>query len=366
MKRKLCLRGIKYIEDDGTIHLDTNVGCIDDLIEMADNNDPTLKYNIDMRKVHAIRNSLCKLKGMVGLKPVKQMLVRQIVYFLQGFHNEDMLHTVIQGPPGVGKTMLAQIIGQIYHDLNIFNRGRHVDRHRNDRGEGGNHEGCCGSPPPPPPLSFKIARRSDLIGEYLGTTAKKTQAVIDSCKGGVLLIDEAYALGNSEGKDMYSKECIDTLNQNLSENKGNFLCIIAGYQKSLDSSFFRYNEGLRRRFPFVYTLDKYTVEELFEILKCIFEREHWRVSKTDGEAIRKLLKKHYARFENMAGDMETLALNIKLEHSSRVLFMHRSHKRVVTVDDVRRGMERFVAIKDAAKKATEERSLPPPMSHMYL
>lgn len=359
MKRKLCLRGIKYIEDDGTIHLATNVGCIDDLIEMAENNDPTLKYNIDMRKVHAIRNSLCKLKGMVGLKSVKQMLVKQIVYFLQGFHNEDMLHTVIQGPPGVGKTMLAQIIGQIYHDLNIFDMGRF--KRNNDRKD---HEGSCETPPPL--LSFKIARRSDLIGEYLGTTAKKTQAVIDSCKGGVLLIDEAYALGNSEGKDMYSKECIDTLNQNLSENKGNFLCIIAGYQKSLDSSFFRYNEGLRRRFPFVYTLEKYTVEELFEILKCIFEREHWRVSKTDGEAIRKLLKKHYALFENMAGDMETLALNIKLEHSSRVLFMHRSHKRVVTCEDVGNGMERFVTIKDAAMKATEEQSSPPMMSHMYL
>lgn len=343
MKRKLCMRGVKYIDDDGTIHLNMDVRSIDDLIEMADIHSARRKYNIDMRKVHAIQRSLRRLKAMVGLKEVKQMLVKQIVYFLQGFHNDDMLHTVIQGPPGVGKTMLAQIIGQIYHDLNIFDKQE----------EDGELE---------PPMRFVIARRSDLIGEYLGTTAKKTQGVIDRCRGGVLLIDEAYALGNNEGKDMYSKECIDTLNQNLSENKANFLCIIAGYQKSLDSSFFRYNEGLRRRFPFVYTLSKYSVEELYDILKSIFEREKWRMSKKDANEICALLKKHYDRFENMAGDMETLALNTKLEHSSRVLFMHPSHKRVITPEDMKMGLERFVEI----KKLTEVDDNPPMMSHMYL
>ena len=65
----------------------------------------------------------------------------------------------------------------------------------------------------------KIVKRKDLIGEYLGHTAVKTQKVIDECKGGVLFIDEAYSLGNTDKKDTYSKECIDTINQNLTEKK---------------------------------------------------------------------------------------------------------------------------------------------------
>ena len=88
---------------------------------------------------------------------------------------------------------------------------------------------------------FKIVKRSDLIGKYLGHTAAKTQKVIDSCKGGVLFIDEAYSLGNPEGRDSFSKECIDTINQNLTENKANLLCIIAGYKDALDKCFFAYN-----------------------------------------------------------------------------------------------------------------------------
>jgi len=76
-----------------------------------------------------------------------------------------------------------------------------------------------------------VARRSDLVAGFLGQTAMKTQEVIDSAKGGVLLIDEAYSLGNEEKKDSFAKECIDTINQNLTEGKGDFICIIAGYKE---------------------------------------------------------------------------------------------------------------------------------------
>ena len=338
MKRKLSLSGLKYIDEDGVHHISRSIDSIDDLIEMSDMYRYNKRYNIDLWKICSIRSSLMKLKRMVGLTEVKRTIVKQIIYFLQGFHNDDMLHTVIQGPPGVGKTMLAQIIGEIYHHMNIFNK--------EDNDE----------------IKFVIARRSDLIGEYLGTTAKKTQGVIDACKGGVLLIDEAYALGNKEGKDIYSKECIDTLNQNLSENKNNFLCIIAGYKSSLERSFFSYNEGLRRRFPFVYTLSKYSVEELVLILKDIFEREGWKLCDSN-KSIQQILQAHYAKFENMAGDMETIALNTKLEHSERVLFLHPSVKRSITAEDVRRGVDKFLRAK---KECGEEEEEKPVMSHMYM
>ena len=74
--------------------------------------------------------------------------------------------------------------------------------------------------------TFKIVKRSDLIGEFLGHTAIKTQNIINESLGGVLFIDEAYSLGNnSKNADAYSKECIDVLTQNLTEHKGNFIVL---------------------------------------------------------------------------------------------------------------------------------------------
>lgn len=107
-------------------------------------------------------------------------------------------------------------------------------------------------------------KRSDLIGKYLGHTAKLTQEVFDNSKGGILFIDEAYSLGNPEQRDSFSKECIDTINQNLTENKDTVV-FIAGYKEQLNESFFSYNPGLNRRFKMRLTVDKYNAEDLRQI-----------------------------------------------------------------------------------------------------
>ena len=118
---------------------------------------------------------------------------------------------------------------------------------------------------------FVKARRSDLIAGYLGQTAKATQKIIDSAIGGVLFIDEVYSLGNSEKRDSFAKECIDTINENLTEKKTDFICIIAGYKDEIDSCFFSYNSGLERRFPVRFTIEEYKPEELFLIfIKSIY------------------------------------------------------------------------------------------------
>ena len=81
-----------------------------------------------------------------------------------------------------------------------------------------------------------------------------------------MLIDEAYSLGNAEGRDSFSKECIDCINQYLSENAEDFVCIIAGYKEELDNCFFKQNRGLERRFPWRYNIEQYKPEELYKIL----------------------------------------------------------------------------------------------------
>jgi len=91
--------------------------------------------------------------------------------------------------------------------------------------------------------------------------------MIDAAKGGVLFIDEVYSLGNAEKRDSFSKECIDTINENLTTKKTDFICIIAGYKEDIKDCFFAYNAGLERRFPIRFHIDEYNASELFSIFK---------------------------------------------------------------------------------------------------
>ena len=112
---------------------------------------------------------------------------------------------------------------------------------------------------------FKKVTRADLIAGYLGQTAIKTRKVIEECLGGVLFIDEAYALGNNEKSDSFSKECIDTLCEALSDHKDELMIIIAGYEKELKKCFFEYNEGLESRFVWRFSTEEYSPQELRKI-----------------------------------------------------------------------------------------------------
>lgn len=316
MKRKLSLSIIKEIDDHGVIHIDKSIDSLDDLIYLSNMYIPGYHYNIDLHRLKCIREPLIKLNKTIGLEKIKKDIIKHILFFLQDFHGntDDMMHTVIQGPPGVGKTMVGEIIGEIYWKLGII---KHATRRE---------------------YKFKIIKRSDLIGQYLGTTAKKTQDVINSCLGGVMFIDEAYSLGNEEKRDIYSKECIDTINQNLTDKKGQFLCIIAGYEKDLETCFFSYNSGLKRRFPFVYTIDKYSHEDLSRIFRTMLTKEKWKLN-IESSKLLEIFKDNYDVFVNMAGDIETLVFNCKLEHSSRVFCLNECHKNKVTEKDLLNALE---------------------------
>ena len=321
--------------EDEYININKKINNINDLIELGKLYNPKNKYNIDLLKIYNILNPLNKLKNMIGLTNVKKTIVNQIIYFLNDFDDSNnMMHTVIQGPPGVGKTMLGKIIGEIYYGLGILKgqESKKRDRDFNNKNK----------------FIFNIIKRSDLIGKYLGHTAIKTQKAIDKCSGGVMFIDEAYSLGNKEGRDSYSKECIDTINQNLTENKANFLCIIAGYKNALDKCFFAYNEGLRRRFTFIYTIDNYTAKELREIFILMINKNKWDYDKIPI----KFFKKNYSCFKNSAGDMETLFLNCKIKHSRRV-FGTESIKKKLTIEDINEGFKIFV---DNRKEVKEDDS----------
>ena len=304
----------------GIVEVLPAISSIDDLIELCHSWTPPKRRRGNTQFYYRLRrliDPLEKLQRMVGLHDIKHTILSQLLYFLQGLNDDklDMLHTVIQGPPGVGKTKLARILGEIYLSIGVLKSS-----------------------------AFVIARRSDLVGKYLGHTADKTQSVIDSCRGGVLLIDEAYSLGHAgDNKDSFSKECIDTLNQNLTENCNNFMCIIAGYENALNECFFSSNEGLARRFTFRYTLEPYKPDELYEIFLQMVRGDGWKIEIDPCKKglTQSFFKDHEKLFPNSAGDLETLYLHVKLGHARRLIVSEEKRPRFLNIDDVLEGLKGF-------------------------
>ena len=273
-------------------YLNLEINGIDDLIEIGNDYlkgkyDPYKKYNINVFTISKLVKPLSKLKKMIGMGNVKQDIFELLLYQLQEFDNsKDMLHTIIEGEPGVGKTDLAKIMAEIYQEM-----------------------GYCSN------KIVRFVKRSDLVGGYLGQTAIKTQKVLDECKGGILVIDEAYSLGSPDGRDSYSKECIDTLTSFLSESPDTIVFIM-GYHDDLEKSLFAMNKGLERRFSYRFTVNKYTPAELRQILFKIVRENGWDILE-ESEIPVEFFEKNEKSFIFNGGDMLNLFTKCKFTHSKR-------------------------------------------------
>jgi len=321
---------------------------LDELITLIKNIDESkYSYNFNVSKIRNILEPLKKLKSLIGLDNIKNQIVNQILYFLQCFetHN-DMLHTIIQGPSGVGKTTIAMIIGDIYYNMGILktksikknNKIINLDDLFDISYNLKNNVKKKTHP-------FKKVTRVDLVAGFVGQTALKTQEVIDSCNGGVLFIDEAYALGSIENSSNdFGKEAIDTIVSNLTDKKNSFLCIIAGYMEDLNKLFFSQNEGLARRFPFIYTIEKYTPVELFKIFcKNLTEDNHWFIDKSITEDFF-ITNNRY--FKNQGGDIETLIFLCKINYGKRSFCKNIINKKCISIDDL---LNAFIEFKNLHK-----------------
>ena len=308
------------------------------LINFSKNIDINKNFSFDVKKLKKLISPLEELKTFVGMENIKNSIIKQILYFLQNLDTDsNMMHTVITGLPGLGKTKLGYLLAEIYYKMNVFRRRDGENKYI--------------SPITNKEIDFKftIARRSDLIGEYVGHTAIKTQNLIDKALGGVLFIDEAYSVGNIDKKDTFSKECIDTINQNLTENKDKFLVIVAGYEDELESCFFNYNPGLQRRFAFRYNIEPYNFEELGFIF--INKLNEWKISDelkmVEGNNLYNFFKSNYNDFPNYGGDMESLFLSVKIAHSLRIFCKNPNLRKILIFEDIKKGFKIF---KDSKKK----------------
>lgn len=280
----------KEIINDDLLKMYKEINSIDDVI-LLEINEHRFSYmrNEKFARIYKIIPCLKQLKCLIGMENVKKEIFEHIGYFVHNLQNKsELMHIVITGPPGVGKTELGSIISKMYLKMGFLTSNK-----------------------------FIVAKRSDLIGKYLGETAIKTQEVINKALGGVLFIDEVYSLGNSELRDSFSKECIDTINQNLTDNKGKFLCIIAGYKEDIETCFFAYNKGLKRRFPITYNIDGYNAEQLFQILLKKTKDDGWMI--TDAIKVKDIIEKNIKIFKYFGGDIEIMLQKAKFIASSRFL-----------------------------------------------
>lgn len=319
-----------------SLHYDCAIRSIEDLLFLSEyypSVDKSKICNINFYALRRIAPSLRKLSTMIGLEGVKKQLFSMIVYHLQRFEkkNQDMLHSVIYGGPGVGKTKFITILGEIYASLGVLEHGK-----------------------------VNFVKRSDLVGQYLGHTAVKTRKVIEESKGGVLVIDEAYSLGDTEGRDSFSRECIDTLNQFLSEGKQDFVCIIAGYKEDLEQRFFKSNPGLERRFPFRFTIPDYSPKQLRDIFTSIVRENGWSVDLQELPV--SWFEKHKDCFKFNGGDMEIIFTKAKFAHSIRVFTGHKEQKKKLTKEDIEQGLQEFLE----ADNVKNRRHIQNMISHMYV
>ena len=288
---------------------------LQDLIDLINDNPiiQNVHYNFDLKKLHFIKNELELLNNMIGLNDIKTNILNQILFYIQNFHLKtgvNYMHTVIYGPPGTGKTEIAKIIGKIFSKLDILKNG-----------------------------TFRKVVRSDLIAGYLGQTALKTNKVIEEALGGVLFIDEAYALGNSEKRDSFAKECIDTLCEALSNHKDKLMVIIAGYEEELNSCFFNFNPGLKSRFPWILKTDHSTPEQLREIFLKKIKEINWDIKKDNVKV--DFFKENKDLFKYYGRDIEILVMKTTICHSKRVLCLDQEEKTILTNNDIENGLELF-------------------------
>lgn len=300
-------------------------------------------YNIDIETLHKIEEPLEELNNIIGMKVLKEAIVEQILFYLQNLHTNnknqkkddfDFMHTVIYGPPGTGKTEVAKIIGAIFSKMGILKKG-----------------------------TFKKVTRSELIAGYLGQTALKTRDVIKDSLGGVLFIDEAYSLGNENKQDSFSKECIDTLCESLSEHKSELMVIIAGYEDELNDCFFSLNQGLNSRFTWRFKIDEYSAEDLYNIFLKKINDYGWKLS-IDNNLSVKWFELNKYHFKSYGRDIEALFAKTKIAHSRRVFCLDGSLKKKLTIKDIENGLVMYVKNKNI--KQNDDDKFNKLMSSMYV
>lgn len=222
-----------------------------------------------------------ELDALIGLTTIKED-VKEIMAFAKiqkmrkdaGLKSVPVsLHLVFTGNPGTGKTTVARIIGRLYKQIGVLSKGQLIE-----------------------------VDRSGLVAGYVGQTALKTQDQIKKAMGGVLFIDEAYALAQKD--DAFGQEAIDTVLKAMEDHRDDLVVIVAGYTKPMEK-FINSNPGLKSRFNKYIEFPDYTIDELEQIFYLNCKKYDYVVEEDAQKQIRaRIISRKMQRQENFANARE--------------------------------------------------------------
>lgn len=384
---------------------------LDKLITSLDKKDPK-----QYRDLNLVRRTLIELRDMVGNEETKEQIASQVnkmIYMKEhGEMDGSMLHTVIFGSPGVGKTKLGCKIGAIYYGLGYLKEGSKFEgspsiqemqengmfsavfliiilltlmwtplvylykfigvwifligfvalliagmilykmRDSFDKIDGG-----VASSAPDHADIVKVVSGEDFIAGYLGQTALKTKVLLNSCLGRVLFIDEAYSmLGSDPIGDQFGMEAATCLNRFMSEHPNEIVVIFAGYEKQIKEGLFKKQPGIARRCMFHINIPDYTSKELFQIFSRQMSSKGWTIDRSD--KVLDLFEENYDAFPSFGGDCERLVNFCLTEHINRAIENESTQKddKILMYDEIQAGVN-LLRKNNIHKSKVEERGL---------
>lgn len=286
----------------------------------------------ELVKAEPMDKSMEKLMGeldaLIGLDEIKKKVREYTTYlnFLKirkekGFDDNERinLHAVFTGNPGTGKTTVANMLGMIYHEMGLLSKGHVLE-----------------------------VDRSDLVAEYIGQTAPKTKEAIKKARGGILFVDEAYALArkNDDSKD-FGKEAIEILLKEMSDGEGDIAIIVAGYPNEMNN-FLESNPGMRSRFSMFYDFVDYIPQELMQIARFTMTKRGVALSESAEEYLYKKLVDAYrnrdamfgnARYVNTLIDESKMNMGLRIMQSSNPANLTKEELSTIQSADIERIFE---------------------------
>ncbi len=276
--------------------------------------------------------------GLIGLTEIKRQIHEHTTYvsFLklrkERGYKEDKhihLHSIFSGNPGTGKTTVAGLIGSMYKSIGMLNKG-HVH----------------------------VVDRVDLVGEFIGQTAPKVKAAIEAARGGVLFIDEAYALArNKDDNKDFGKEVIEILVKEMGEVDCDFMVVAAGYPEEMEY-FVNSNPGLKSRFRQHFKFKDYTLSELFEIVGVAAINYEVKLSTAAFSKLKEIIREAFRNKDKHFGNARyvyDLIEKSKVKMGLRIMSSNHVHDEESDVETV---LLIDVLGIDEAKRQSKNKSLP--------